>query len=243
MEQKTILLNLLAKLEKIFNADQRIAKYECIGSVKSGDINRHSDLDLTVYIDDQHFKAFYNRNELENLFKPAGLITLAIYYSPTLCIGLFENGAMADIMFKTADQEVEVEKPGNLNEKMADIYRIFWSDCYYFVQLIDDNVFYRWEAIRGLNVIRERHLINLLFHGIETQGAFPSFKKSNHIPFGETFFKELSHTLAASDDPASIKKAFRGTIALFEKLYDLKEGKKLPEMDFAIREVTGRLNS
>ena len=228
MNQKEKLIGLLKKLEVIFGQDQRIESFECIGSVKNNCVKRHSDLDLTVYVKSNEFVELFNRSELEKLLSTAGLSTLAIYYPPCMCIGLFKGDVMADIVFKSHDDsKVNIIEPCDRDEILADVYRIFWMDCFYFIQLLDDERCFRWESIRGLNVIRERHILKLLFHD-ETK-EFTSFKNLNNQT--EEFFEKLSKTLAVDDSVISIKRAFYNLIILFNDLYTQKKGPMLPEIE------------
>lgn len=227
MEQKEKLLNLLNDLATVIDKDERIESFECIGSVKENCITNHSDLDITINIESENFVKLFKRKELEKVLSSIGLKVLAIYYDSNMCIGLFNDNVIVDIVFKFSDDvKVKIEKPKDREEILADVYRIFWLDCFYFLQLLDDDRQFRWEAIRGLNTIRERHILKLLF--IDRKNGFPSFKKLSKED--EKIFEELANTLPKDDSKLSLKHAFKNLITMFNSIYKNLDGPIIPEV-------------
>ena len=244
--------DLLDKIKDVFKEDERISVICCVGSVASGTETGESDLDLSIFIKDRYFNNFIIRENFDNLFKNLPIRAYFLYppeetkTKKGMCIALSFDWTSIDIACykesnvgeqKFLKNEIELDRKNSVQlkvnqeslkeceisrKKLREYFYRFWLDAYFFSKpkLIESCPL---ECIRGLTILRERHLLSVLF-SVNKKLWVNNYKNLSRLTAKpQNFENRLEKTLPTNCKSEAIKTTFKAIISLFEDVWNLAD--------------------
>jgi predicted nucleotidyltransferase len=231
--EMSLLRQTYERIAGVLSRDSRIVDVELVGSLRDQTENAYSDIDLTVTVRPEKFREFYCRENLDAIFANVGALGFFLYFKPShrcnLCTAVLDNWVFLDAVFELGksgdDERILPVSPANADERMREAYYRYWIDSLFFLICLERESAYHLEALRGLNLIRDQHLLECIFLGSERPDLRPSYRALGRLSDHSRIEKRLSLTVPRSTAVDDIRIAFHHMHKLFDDVY-LRSGRE-----------------